>query len=123
MPGDSASAVRLRLMPGHDPGWEAKLEAAVSRLRHLRALPGVLSAEARQEMFQAQEDAEVALNSSFRTTAEYRDFHFARARRQLEWEGIEMPLPAVPDDATMAEIDSVLELVWQAIEVTNSENF
>lgn len=121
MPGDRAT--RLRLMPGHDPAWERRLEDALSRLRELRARPGRLAPDAQGEFLRAQEDAEAALNASFRTTAEYRDFHFARARRQLAAEGIEMPLPEIADDATVDEIDDVLDLVWQAIEITNSENF
>ncbi|MCR6629697.1 MAG: hypothetical protein NVV74_06385 [Magnetospirillum sp.] len=72
---------------------------------------------------QLREAMDRALNSRFRTTAEYRDFYFARARQLLEDEGIEMDLPDVAGDATVEEIDRVLGLVWAAVEVTNSETF
>ena len=47
----------------------------------------------------------------FRTTAEYRDFYFARARQLLADEGIDMDLPDIAADATVAESDRVLGLV------------
>jgi len=121
--GPAVSRSTVRLMPGHDPGWRDKFDAAAARLRELRGGSGALNDEARREFLRCQREAEAALDSSFRTTAEYRDFHFARARRRLEEEGVEMPLPPIADDATVAEIDAVLEMAWHAIEITNSENF
>lgn len=112
-----------RLMPGHDPHWRDKLEQAKARHAALLRHEGLLTRAEQAELMALRAAIDRAFNSSFRTTAEYRDFYFARARELLEAEGIHMPLPDLPDDATQDEIDRVLALVWQAVEVTNSETF
>ncbi len=112
-----------RLMPGHDPHWRHKLESAKARQAELLRREGLLTRGEQDELLRLRADIDKAFNSGFRTTAEYRDFYFNRARELLEAEGIDMPLPAVADDATQEEIDRVLALVWRAVEVTNAETF
>lgn len=116
-------ASTIRLMPHHDPHWRDKVAALRARHRALLDHEGVLTVAEQRELAQLREAIDRALNSRFRTTAEYRDFYFDRARQLLEDEGIDMPLPKVADDATVEEIDRVLGMVWQAVEVTNSESF
>ncbi|HLO75211.1 MAG TPA: hypothetical protein VK196_01990 [Magnetospirillum sp.] len=116
-------ASTIRLMPHHDPRWRDKLTAARQRHTQLLARDGLLTLDEQRELMRLRQEMDRALNSRFRTTAEYRDFYFARARQLLEDEGIEMDLPDVAADATIEEIDRVLSLVWAAVEVTNSETF
>lgn len=113
----------IRLMPHHDPHWRDKLEQLRARHVALLSREGLLSRAEQDELLQLRKAMDAALNSRFRTTAEYRDFYLARARQLLEDEGIDMALPRIPDDATLDEIDRVLNLVWSAVEVTNSETF
>ncbi len=113
----------IRLMPNHDPFWRNKVAELKARYDRLLDEDGALSPDRQAELLRLREDMDLALNARFRTTAEYRDFYFARARQLLEDEGIDMPLPDVADDATVEEIDRVLYLVWSAVEVTNSETF
>ncbi|HSV28801.1 MAG TPA: hypothetical protein VLL76_04565 [Candidatus Omnitrophota bacterium] len=112
-----------RLMPGHDPHWREKLDQAKARQAELLRREGLLSKAEQSELLALRAAIDKAFNSSFRTTQEYRDFYFARARELLDAEGIDMPLPCVPDDAPVEEIDRVLNIVWHAVEVTNSETF
>ncbi|CAA7611599.1 hypothetical protein [Magnetospirillum sp. UT-4] len=116
-------AATIRLMPHHDANWRARLEEARTRQAELLAREGMLTAAEQDELLALREAVDRAFNARFRTTAEYRDFYFAQARELLEAEGIDMPLPQVADDATVEEIDRVLGMVWQAVEVTNSETF
>lgn len=116
-------ASTIRLMPHHDPHWREKLEVLQRRHRELLARDGLLTVEEQRELMHLRTEMDRVLNSRFRTTAEYRDFYFARARQLLEDEGIEMDLPELAADATVEEIDHVLGLVWAAVEVTNSETF
>lgn len=116
-------ASTIRLMPHHDPHWREKLERLQCRHTALLARDGLLTVDEQREVMGLRAAMDRALNSRFRTTAEYRDFYFARARQLLDDEGIEMDLPPVPADATVEEIDRVLGLVWAAVEVTNSETF
>lgn len=113
----------LRLMPNHDPHWREKAETLRRRHAELLSCDGMLTIVEQREVMNLRTAMDAALNSRFRTTAEYRDFYFDRARQLLEDEGIEMDLPEVAADATVAEIDRVLGLVWAAVEVTNSETF
>ncbi|MEW5727387.1 MAG: hypothetical protein AB1918_06135, partial [Pseudomonadota bacterium] len=110
-----------RLMPGHDPHWRDKMESAKARQAELLRREGLLTRDEQAELLRLRTDIDRAFNSSFRTTAEYRDFYFDRARELLDAEGIDMPIPDLPDDATQEEIDRVLALIWRAVEVTNSE--
>jgi hypothetical protein len=107
-----------RLMPGHDPHWRDKLDKAKTRQAELLGREGLLSASEQAELLTLRAAVDRAFNSSFRTTAEYRDFYFARARELLDAEGVDMALPAVADDATQDEIDRVLTQVWQAVELS-----
>jgi hypothetical protein len=116
-------AETVRLMPNHDPHWRDRLEAAKSRQAVLLGREGLLSQAEQAELLELRCEADRAFNAQFRTTAEYRDFYIRRARDLLEEEGIDMPIPRVADDATIEEIDRVLAMVWQAVEVTNSETF
>lgn len=116
-------AATIRLMPHHDPHWRDKLESLQHRHSELLARDGLLTVQEQDELMHLRHQMDRALNSRFRTTAEYRDFYFARARQLLDDEGIEMDLPDVAADATVEEIDRVLGLVWAAVEVTNSETF
>lgn len=116
-------AATLRLMPNHDPHWRDKLAGLQRRHTDLLTRDGLLTVVEQQELVELRNAMDRALNSRFRTTQEYRDFYFARARQLLEDEGIEMDLPDVAADATVEEIDRVLGLVWAAVEVTNSETF
>lgn len=111
-----------RLMPGYDPHWRDKLETAKVRQAELLCREGLLTRAEQSELVSLRVAIDKAFNSSFRTTQEYRDFYFERARELLDAEGIDMPLPSVADDAPIEEIDRVLNLVWQAVEV-NSESF
>lgn len=113
----------LRLMPHHDPHWREKVAELQLRHRELLSRDGLLTRAEQHELMILREAMDRALNSRFRTTAEYRDFYFDRARQLLEDEGIDMPLPDVAADATIEEIDRALGLVWAAVEVTNSETF
>lgn len=113
----------LRLMPNHDPHWREKAESLRRRHAELLSRDGMLTVEEQKELLVLRGAMDRALNSRFRTTAEYRDFYFDRARQLLEDEGIEMDLPEVAADATVEEIDRVLAIVWQAVEATNSETF
>ena len=113
----------IRLMPHHDPHWRDKLEVLKPRHRELLARDGLLTVHEQREVMRLRAEMDRALNSRFRTTAEYRDFYFARARQLLEDEGIEMDLPDLAADATIEEIDHVLGLVWAAVDVTTSETF
>lgn len=112
-----------RLMPGHDPEWRSKLEKAQARLDALLLSADSLSDAERREVVELRRVADRAFNARFRTTLEYRDFYFERARQLLDDEGIDMALPDVAADATIEEIDRALAIVWQAVEVTNSETF
>jgi hypothetical protein len=112
-----------RLMPGYDPDWRQRVLAVEGRLRELLARADPLSEAERAELMGLGAERDAALNSRFRTTKDYRDFYCGRARQLLEDEGIDMPLPPIADDATPEEVDRVLELVWRAVEVTNSETF
>jgi len=112
-----------RLMPGHDPDWQSKLEAAEAGLAELLNHDGRLTDAERHKVIELRQAADKAFNARFRTTMEYRDFYFNRARQLLEDEGIDMELPDVADDATVEDIDRALAIVWQAVEVTNSETF
>ena len=116
-------AATVRLMPHHDPHWREKLETLQLRHRELLSHDGLLTVAEQRELMTLRTAMDRTLNSRFRTTAEYRDFYFARARQLLEDEGIDMDLPDVATDATVEEIDRVLGLVWAAVEVTNSETF
>jgi hypothetical protein len=113
----------LRLLPGYDPRWQDRFTAAQTRQRELMDRPGALTDAERAELLACHDAMRDAANSRFRTTADYRDHHFARCRALLTREGIDMPLPAIADDATKDDIDRVLTMVFTAIEVTNSENF
>lgn len=113
----------VRLMPNHDPHWRERLEEAKARQAALLGREGMLTAEEQAEVLRLRQAIDKAFNSRFRTTAEYRDYYVARARELLDSEGIDMPIPTLPDDATIDEIDRVLGLVWQAVEMTNSESF
>lgn len=113
----------VRLMPNHDPDWRLKVELAVGRRQELMGRKGMLTDRERDELAGLGSVIDEALNARFRTTAEYRDFYFDRARKMLEAEGIDMPIPHVADDATVEEIDRALATVWAAVEVTNSETF
>jgi hypothetical protein len=113
----------VRLMPHHDPHWRDKVTELQQRHTELLARDGLLTLEEQRELMALRAAIDKALNSRFRTTAEYRDFYLARARQLLEDEGIDMELPDLPADATVEEIDRVLGLVWAAVEVTNSETF
>ncbi|MBF0327098.1 hypothetical protein A6A05_05030 [Magnetospirillum moscoviense] len=112
----------LRLMPGYDPDWRDKVNDLAMRYRVLGGRKDLTADEA-EELSALRGRIDDALNTRFRTTLEYRDFYFARARALLEAEGIEMPLPNLPADATQEQIDDVLSGVWAAVEVTNSETF
>lgn len=116
-------AATVRLMPHHDPHWREKLEELQLRHSELLARDGLLTVKEQRELMHLRQAMDRTLNSRFRTTAEYRDFYFARARQLLDDEGIDMDLPEVAQDATVEEIDRVLGLVWAAVEVTNSETF
>jgi hypothetical protein len=116
-------AVMLRLMPHHDPNWRDKLEVLRARHARLLAHDGLLTVAEQRELVKLRLAMDQALNSRFRTTAEYRDFYIARARQLLDDEGIDMDLPDIAADATIEEIDRVLGPVWAAVEVTNSETF
>lgn len=116
-------AATIRLMPHHDPHWRQRYDAARARQGELLGREGMLSAEEQAELVALRQEADRAFNAQFRTTAEYRDHYVALARDLLEAEGIDMPIPRVADDATVEEIDRVLGMVWQAVEVTNSETF
>lgn len=113
----------VRLMPNHDPNWKERLEAARARQAELLGREGILTESEQSQLMALRQEADRAFNARFRTTAEYRDFYVGRARDLLEEEGIDMPIPALADDATLEEIDRVLAMVWQAVEVTNSETF
>lgn len=113
----------IRLMPHHDPHWRDRLDSAKARQAELLGHEGMLTADEQAELLRLRHAIDRAFNSRFRTTAEYRDYYVARARELLEAEGIDMPIPALPDDATLDEIDRVLGQVRQAVEVTNSESF
>jgi len=113
----------IRLMPGYDPNWRQRLEGIERRQRELLAPDKRLSDDERDELLRLAVERDLAFNSRFKTTKEYRDFYYARARQLLIDECIDMPLPDVPDDATPDEVDQVLALVWRSVEVTNSENF
>lgn len=112
-----------RLMPGYDPNWRERLQAAEARQRELLGRAGKLTDDERRELLACRDAVQHARDSRFRTTAEYRDYHFGHIRALLEAEGIHMALPALPDDATREEIDRVLAMVFEAVEVTNSETF
>ncbi|NFV82258.1 hypothetical protein [Magnetospirillum aberrantis] len=116
-------ASTVRLMPCHDPHWREKLERLQRRHTELLARDGLLTIDEQREVMGLRAAMDQALNSRFRTTVEYRDFYFDRARQLLDDEGIDMDLPEVAPDATVEEIDRVLGLVWAAVEVTNSETF
>lgn len=116
-------AATVRLMPHHDPHWRDKLATLQQRHTQLLARDGLLTVQEQRELMSLRAAMDRTLNSRFRTTAEYRDFYFARARQLLDDEGIEMDLPDIAADATVEEIDRVLGLVWAAVEVTNSETF
>lgn len=116
-------AATIRLMPRHDPHWREKLERLQCRHRELLARDGLLTVAEQRELMALRHDMACTLNSRFRTTAEYRDFYFARARQLLDDEGIDMDLPEIAADATIEEIDRALGLVWAAVDVTNSETF
>lgn len=105
----------LRLMPHHDPCWRDKLDRARARRADLLSREGILSATEQRELERLRSYIAKAFNARFRTTAEYRDFHFARARAVLEAEGIEVPLPDLPNDATVEEIDRALRPVWRRL--------
>ncbi len=116
-------AATVRLMPHHDPHWRDKVTELRERHARLLSHDGLLTLAEQRELMALREAMDKALNSRFRTTVEYRDYYFARARQLLDDEGIDMDLPEVPADATVEEIDRVLGLVWAAVEVTNSETF
>jgi len=113
----------VRLMPNYDPHWRERLDAAKTRQAELLSHEGLLTEAEQAQLMELRQEADRAFNARFRTTAEYRDFYVGRARDLLEEEGIDMPIPHLPDDATLEEIDRVLGMVWQAVEVTNSETF
>jgi hypothetical protein len=110
-------------MPHHDRHWRDKVEALRQRHDQLLSHDGLLTLAEQRELLHLRQAMDRALNSRFRTTAEYRDFYLARARQVLEDEGIEMELPELAPDATVEEIDRVLGMVWAAVEVTTSESF
>lgn len=114
-------AATIRLMPHHDPHWREKLEVLQRRHRELLARDGLLTVAEQRELAILRHDTDRVLNSRFRTTAEYRDFYFARARQMLDDEGIAMDLPDLAADATIEEIDRALGQVWAAVDVTDSE--
>jgi hypothetical protein len=113
----------VRLMPGYDPLWEEKLVAAETRRRALVDRDGPLSPEEQRELLDCDAAVDVAVNARFRTTAEYRDYYYGQARIMLDRHGLDMLLPRLPDDATVQEVDHVMEMVLSAIEYTNSETF
>ena len=113
----------IRLMPGYDPHWRETLERIERRRHELMVQEQRLSDDERDELLRLSAEKDRAFNSRFRTTKEYRDFYYARARQLLEDECIDMPIPELPDDSTPEEVDQVLALVWRSVEVTNSENF
>lgn len=112
----------VRLMPHHDPHWREKVEALKRRHGALLAHDGLLTLDEQRELTALRHAMERALNSRFRTTAEYRDFHVARARQMLEDEGIRMDLPDLADDATIEDIDAALAPVWATVEDITTES-
>jgi hypothetical protein len=112
-----------RPMIGHDPEWFERLERAKAIRLELMAKPGALSEAERKQVFDTRREEVDAFNARFRTTAEYRDFHFARARQLLADEGIDMDLPDLPDDCPREDVDRFLGFVFEAVEVTNGETF
>lgn len=116
-------AATIRLMPHHDPHWREKLDELQRRHSDLLARDGLLTLAEQRALMALRQAMDRVLNSRFRTTAEYRDFYFARARQLLDDEGIAMELPDVAADATIEEIDRALGQVWAAVDVTNSETF
>jgi hypothetical protein len=113
----------VRLMPRHDPHWRDKVADLTRRHAALLSHDGLLTVDEQREVMELRHAIDRALNSRFRTTAEYRDFYFDRARQLLDDEGIHMDLPEMPADATLEEIDRVLGQVRAAVEITNSETF
>jgi hypothetical protein len=111
-------ATAIRLMPHHDPRWRARLCQARARQADLLGHEGILTAAEQAELGRLRRIIADAFKSGFRTTAEYRDFHYAQARELLEAEGIDMALPPLPDDATLDEIDRVLNHVQHVVEST-----
>ena len=109
---------RIRLMPNHDPDWRRKVASLQAQCQSLLGREGMLSTAEQQQLSHLRQAMMRALNSRFRTTAEYRDFHFQNARQLLDDEGIDLSLPPVPDDARLEEIDSVLSMVNQVIDIT-----
>ncbi|MCF8482550.1 MAG: hypothetical protein K9H25_19165 [Rhodospirillum sp.] len=112
-----------RPMSEYDPDWFERLERAKAVRLELLAKPGPLETDERRALFDARREEVDAFNARFRTTAAYRDFHFARARQLLEDEGIHMDLPDLPDDCAREDVDRYLGFVFDAVEVTNGETF
>jgi len=113
----------IRLMPGYDPHWRERLDKAASREHELMELDRPLTDTERDELAFCHAEMRIARDSRFRTTADYRDHFTAYCRTLLEREGIDMPLPSLPDDCTKEQVDAIVDMVWKAVETTNSENF
>ncbi|MBF0326219.1 MAG: hypothetical protein HQL42_14255, partial [Alphaproteobacteria bacterium] len=116
----AAMASAVRLMPNHDPHWRARLAQARARQADLLGHEGLLTAAEQAELESLRGIIKEAFRSGFRTTAEYRDFQFARAREVLDAEGIALDLPFLPDDATLDEIDRALAAIRQTIEAATA---
>ncbi|OSM02214.1 hypothetical protein MAIT1_02319 [Magnetofaba australis IT-1] len=112
-----------RILPEHDPNWESKWRQARERYDELMRKPPPFTQEESDELVATMKRMEEMQNRRFRTTADYRDHHFARAQEALDRVGVSFELPELPDHATLEEIDSWLNRAWRAIDVTMTENF
>ncbi|ABK43689.1 hypothetical protein Mmc1_1178 [Magnetococcus marinus MC-1] len=112
-----------RLLPDYDPMWQYKWNAARDQYKKLIETERPLTPDEREALLDAMQAMEVCAKRRFRTTAEYRDFHFEMIQAQLDDHGVVFELPELPDHATLAEIDHWLDRAHRAIEITMTENF
>ncbi|MEG3639354.1 hypothetical protein [Magnetococcus sp. PR-3] len=113
----------IRLLPDYDPAWQLKWHAAQDQYQKLLETDRPLTPDERDDLLHAMQAMETCANRRFRTTAEYRDFHFLKIQEQLNEHGVVFELPELSDDATLDEIEHWIDRAHRAIETTMTENF
>ncbi len=104
-------ALELPVLPSYDPDWEARHEQATIMLRAHNKLPDY----ARDIMYDQagevlQDMVHAAFNAQFETSYDYAQFYVARMQQSAAGKGVQLGMPKLAPDATLAEVQQYLNL-------------